>query len=69
MTEQNKKTNGDAVAIIGNEGIGYAVRHYINGDSFKDPVTAALWNAADKSLTALVLHLERETGQEESDWS
>lgn len=60
----DKYTNGDAAAIIENEGLGYAVQHYTSGDQFKDPVTAALWNAADKSLTALVTHLARETGRE-----
>lgn len=64
-----EKTNGDAVAIIGNEGLAYAVRHYIEGDAFKDPVTAGLWDAASNTLDELVAHLERETGQEESDFS
>ena len=58
------KSNGDAVAIINNEGIGYAVRHYISGSAFKDPETAKRWKAADDALCALVEHLERETGQE-----
>ena len=67
MPERGQYTNGDAVDIIENEGVGYAVQHYISGDYFKDPVTAALWNAADKSLKALVEHLKRETGREDFD--
>jgi hypothetical protein len=58
------RTNGDAVDIIENEGLGYAVQHYISGDSFADAKTARLWNEADRALAALVTHLERETGRE-----
>ncbi len=60
----DKYTNGDAVDIIENEGVGYAVQHYISGDSFKDPKTAELWNAANKALTDLCEYLSRETGRE-----
>lgn len=62
MTDE-LKTNGYAVDRIENEGLEYAVRHYIEGDAFKDPVTARLWTAADCILTALVKHLESETGR------
>lgn len=58
------KTNGEAVDIIENEGLGYAVQHYISGDAFADPKTARLWNDADRALATLVTHLERETGRE-----
>lgn len=57
-------TNGDAVDIIENEGLGYAVTSYCGGENFKDPVTAGLWSAAENVLTALTKHLERETGRE-----
>lgn len=59
-----EKTNGYAVDTIENEGIGYAVMHYISGDEFKDPVTAALWSGSAKSLEALRDHLISETGRE-----
>lgn len=57
-------TNGDAADIIEDEGLDYAVRHYISGDEFNDPTTEKLWTEADKALTALVQHLERETGRD-----
>lgn len=59
------RTNGDAVGIIQNEGLDYAVRHYIDGEEFKDPETARLWKLSDACLSALVEHLKRETGQED----
>lgn len=57
-------TNGDAVDILDNEGVGYAVRHYTSGSAFKDPETRKLWDAADNALGELVTYLERETGRE-----
>jgi hypothetical protein len=59
-----ERTNGDAVDIIENEGLDYAVRHYISGDEFKDPETAKRWKLADKTLTDLCEYLARETGRE-----
>jgi hypothetical protein len=64
MREHGEATNGDAVDIIENEGLGYAVQCYTSGDDFKDPKTAMLWTEADKALGALVAYLERETGRE-----
>jgi hypothetical protein len=57
-------TNGDAVAIIENEGLAYAVRHYTDGAQFKDPHTGTLWDAAALALDNLIDYLEAETGQE-----
>lgn len=64
MAEYGEATNGDAVDRIEQEGIGYAVRHYCDGSYFKDPVTADLWNKAEKALNDLCDYLERETGRE-----
>lgn len=58
------KTNGYAVDIIENEGIGYAVQHYIDGDSFKDPETRRLWNEASLALSELESYLRAETGRD-----
>ena len=60
----DKYTNGDAVDIIENEGLGYAVQHYCTGDYFKDPQTAKLWDEASNALNALSLYLENETGRD-----
>lgn len=59
------KTNGYAVDTIENEGLEYAVRHYIDGAEFKDPVTECLWTEAAQALGRLVKHLENETGRED----
>lgn len=63
MSDRNY-TNGVAVDIIENEGVGYAVQHYIDGDAFKDPETVRLWKAADKGLKDLCEYLANETGRE-----
>lgn len=62
--EKGEYTNGYAVDTIENEGIAYAVRHYIGGEYFKDPETAKLWSEADEALTKLVNYLQNETGRE-----
>lgn len=61
------KTNGYAVDTIEDEGLDYAVRHYIGGSAFKDPTTAELWDNAAKALHALVDYLKAETGREDFD--
>lgn len=61
MTEIETLTNNDAVDIINNEGIGYAVQHYCRSSSFKNPHTRELWNAAYISLKNLEDYLERTT--------
>lgn len=42
------------------EGLDYAVRHYMDGRSIQNPVTAQLWDNAAAALNALAeyLHLE-----------
>jgi hypothetical protein len=52
----------EARGIVENEGLEYAVRHYTNAESFKNPETAKLWGAAAKALDALVAHLHLEDG-------
>ncbi len=61
---REKYTNGDAVDIIENERLDYAVRHYCNGSDFKDRVTAELWDEAGTALNALVAYLQDETGRD-----
>lgn len=61
------RTNGYAADTIENEGLDYAVRHYIDGDAFKDPETARLWTEAANANQALVDYLKRETGREDLD--
>ena len=46
-------TNTDAFNIIENEGVGYAVQHYISWKEFKDPETRRLWKLADETLCQL----------------
>lgn len=55
---QNTLTNTDAVDIIENEGIGYAVLHYCDADNFIDPKTQLLWKSAELALKDLQEHLE-----------
>ena len=56
--------NGYAADIIEGEGVGYAVLHYIDGDSFADPETRRLWNEAEQSLNALLGYLHKQTGRD-----
>lgn len=58
------KTNGYAADVIENEGVGYAIMHYIDGDAFKDPETRRLWAAAEQALVALCAYISDETGRD-----
>lgn len=64
MVEPGEYSNGYAVDTIENEGIAYAVRHYIDGKYFKDRRTMELWDNAADALNELIAHLEHETGRE-----
>jgi hypothetical protein len=58
------KTDGDAVDIIENEGLAYAVRHYCDGNDFASHETAFQWRRAALALDLLVEHLQKQTGRE-----
>lgn len=47
----------EVAEIAADEGLEYAVRHYMGAESIKSPETAQLWQAADDALTALAKHL------------
>lgn len=60
-------SNDRACQIIANEGIGYAVQHYINATEFSDIETARLWNEADIALDNLEAHLNFGEWMENND--
>ncbi len=64
MSEKGTLTNERAADYIENEGVGYAVQHYISAEYFKDQKTVELWDAANKALTALTTYLSEETGRD-----
>lgn len=59
-----KYTNGDVIDRIEQEGIGYAIMHYMDSSHIKDPETVRLWDNASNALSELVTYLERDTGRE-----
>jgi hypothetical protein len=61
--ELGQWTASDAVDIIDNEGIGYAVQEYVKGNAFKDSELARLWNEAGYALDLLTEYLRSETGR------
>lgn len=46
--------------IIVNEGLDYAVRHYMGSEHIENPITKKLWDAAETALNELVKHLHLE---------
>lgn len=58
-------SNGAAVDIISDEGIGYAVLDYTSAARFSDTRTAELWAAAAIALGELESWLAADTGREE----
>lgn len=55
--EDQKCTNLYVAERIEQEGLDYAVRHYMSSDNFEDRKTAELWDAAEKALNDLMTHL------------
>lgn len=47
---KTKYTNVGVARIIENEGLEYAIRHYMSGDSIVDPKLAEMWDEASKLL-------------------
>lgn len=52
-----EQTNRYVAERIEQEGLDYAIRHYMGSDGFTDRETARLWDEAEKALNALVKHL------------
>jgi len=59
--EQIQESNERAAVILEQEGSGYAVTCYCDGDEFVDPTTKQLWNKAGDALRELEMHLEENT--------
>lgn len=55
--EDKKYTDHEVAEIIEDEGIGYAVLHYMNSTYCKNPETAELWDQAEIALKNLADHL------------
>lgn len=49
--------NREVAERIEQEGLDYAVRHYMGSKDFEDRKTAELWDAAEAAMNALVQHL------------
>lgn len=52
-----KYTDHEVAMIVEDEGIGYAVLHYMAADNCKNPETEELWNQAEIALKNLAEHL------------
>jgi hypothetical protein len=48
-----KLSNRTVAQIVDNEGIGYAIQHYMSADSIADPELAALWTQANEILSKI----------------
>lgn len=50
-------TDHQVAMTIENEGVGYAVLHYMDSTSIRSPETKKLWDDAENALKALMEHL------------
>ena len=57
MIMSDKYDDFEVRDIVENEGLDYAVRHYMTADHCENPKTAELWGAAEKALNTLAKHL------------
>lgn len=57
MIDHQKYDDLTVREIVEDEGLDYAVRHYMSSDSIKSEETAQLWSAASDALEALAKHL------------
>lgn len=46
-------TNEDLAAVVDNEGLGYAVQHYLAAERIADPEVRKLWQEAADALDRL----------------
>lgn len=46
-------TDQDVADIVNNEGLGYAVQHYMGHENIKNPELASWWQKAKTSLDAI----------------
>lgn len=54
----SKKDNQLIKDIIEEEGLGYAIQHYISSKSIKDPKLAKLWIAAEEAMSKIIDYLK-----------
>lgn len=60
-----KQSIASAAARVQQEGIGYAVQHYMSGKDIADPELAKLWDEAAAALDRLEKFFARNLGK---DW-
>jgi hypothetical protein len=65
MAEKNYEIN-DVAAKVEQEGLGYAVQHYLSADRIQDAKLADLWSRAKDLLDQIDAYLE-ENADEEPD--
>lgn len=52
------KDNFYVATVVEDEGLGYAIQHYMNGDSFEDRELAEMWDKCQELLEAIDKKLE-----------
>lgn len=56
-----KLTVEEIAAVVDNEGLDYAIQHYLSSDRIADPELAKLWQDAAAALSAVSSYLEEHT--------
>lgn len=54
-------TNEEVAQIVENEGLGYAIQHYMDSSEFEDRELAAMWDEADTLLNKITEKLDQYT--------
>lgn len=60
---EEKVSVANAAARCEQEGIGYAVQHYMSGKHIADPECAKLWDEAAAALNKLEAYFEKKMGK------
>lgn len=55
---KSKLSVKEVAGIIESEGLGYAVKGYLSGDSIDDPVLALIWKTAALAMDAIEQYIE-----------
>lgn len=64
----NKYSTEIVTEMVEREGLGYAIQHYLSGDSIEDPELAKMWDEAKTLLDRIEVHLEDEMRKSDSSW-
>jgi hypothetical protein len=67
LTEE-KYTIEQVADIANEEGVDYAIQHYMSGDSIEDPQLAEMWDDCRRLINKIERYIAAEMRKKDPDW-